>query len=234
MQPPKHPQLPRISPRYVGEQILKALNLEKGLGYTVRLLALRPGAAMQEFLFEDRSRMMKPIPMVLLMVAVTTFLSFQYLEINQDWESLTRLDPGLKELPEAAQRWLQTLFGLTQQYFNLLLISNIPFFSLGTFLIFQKSGLNYAEHLVINAYVYCMQTLIFLPAIFFISHWRGLTILFAGLMFAYTLFAYLRIFEQPLGRGLLRILAAFLISQTLQYAFLAILVLGLVSASKMG
>jgi len=58
---PDRPNIPRITWKSLAEHILEQLNLERGLGYTIKALLLKPRPALCEYLFEDRRRMVKPL-----------------------------------------------------------------------------------------------------------------------------------------------------------------------------
>ncbi len=64
--------LERITLKSITDGILAQLNLEKGLGYSIKKMTISPGEVVQEYLFEDRSRLTKPLALVLLVVAIAT------------------------------------------------------------------------------------------------------------------------------------------------------------------
>ncbi len=63
----------RITLRTIGEEILAQFNLEKGIGYTIKGLLLRPRAVMEEYLFHDRHRLMRPLPFFPFLLDVSAF-----------------------------------------------------------------------------------------------------------------------------------------------------------------
>lgn len=229
MKPPVDPTLERISLRSIGGYILESLNLERGLGYTIHKLIVYPYAAIREFLFEDRRRMVKPLTLLLLLVGIATFLSFRFLGLEDE---LTKSPEPIELLPGFLTFSPEQVVKITvflRQYFNLALISALPFLALASWLIFRGQGLNYAEHLVINVYIYCIQTImviVWIP-LFPATGYSSLTaILLTFVVVAYMIYAYKKIFEQSWLHGVLKTLAVYLIGQFL-YSFFSMLVFGI-------
>ena len=68
-------ELKRINGRYIASEIGRVINLDKGIFYTIRELLLRPGISIQQFIKEDRNRLVKPI--VFLIVCSLVYSIFQ-------------------------------------------------------------------------------------------------------------------------------------------------------------
>ncbi len=215
MKPPKTSPLPRISFRNILENILEQLNLERGIGYTIKKLIIDPYGAVREFLFYDRRRMMKPIPLMLLTVAIATFATLQWLPESSDLSGAIAEDPNLRILPPKLRELTLVLSEFTRQYFNIAFMSSLPFTSLATFIVFREQGLNFAEHLVINIYLFSIQNLIVILLLPPIAIWRlDWLALFMGIaIMAYFVYSYTRVFEQKWLRGFFNTLLVFLIYQ---------------------
>ncbi len=213
MQIPNPSPLPRISWRSIGADLLQQLNLERGIGYTIRQLIAAPEAAMREYLFENRRRFIKPFPFLLLTVGIATFMSVRYLPVGDALLAEMKKDGDFAQIPESARPVLEWVAMATKKYFNLLYMSTLPGVTLATYWVFRKSRLMLPEHLVINVYLFCLQTLIYLPFIPFATAYPWTAFLQAGLILGYLFYAYLRIFEQPLWPGLWRVFLVQLIAQ---------------------
>ncbi len=192
-----YPQPPeRITIRHLLNELLLLANLEKGLGYTIRQLLLRPRAAVREFLYEDRQRMMKPFPMLVLMVTVATFLSLRLLPLGEPlWQDFKE-DGGAGLLSPTVQEGLHLLTVAMQKYFNIIFVLSLPGQAIGSYLLFRKSGYNFAEHLVINTYLFCLQTLLYLlilPLLLWKEAVAGPLLILS--MTGYWLYALKRIFQ---------------------------------------
>lgn len=209
----------RITLKSILDGILAQFNLEKGLGYTIKKMTLAPGKAVQEYLFEDRTRLTKPLTFVLLVVAIATFLSLRFMPP----EALVQKQVMNSSVPPSLQAAVILFLKLSKQYFNILLMSSLPALSLGSYLIFREKGLHYAEHLVLNMYVFAMQTLIQLPFMpfFTIAPWLAVLMVFVNV--AYYLYAFAAIFQVSWRAVIPKAIAIYLITQFVQSILFGIL-----------
>ncbi len=217
------PKPDRINMRYLFNELLLLANLEKGLGYTIKQWLIYPGRAAQEFLYENRHRMMKPFPLLALTVAAATFVSLQVLPLGESlWEEVRKdLPAGL--LSEEMTIVLRDLLIGMKKYFNLFYTLSLPGQALASYIVFQKRDYNLAEHLVINTYIFCVQTflyLITLPLIAGNELWAGGIFLIA--MFTFWIFAVWRIFGYPFRATLWRFAALFLLMQIINQFILSL------------
>lgn len=219
MRVPEHPREERISLRHIAEVILSQFNLERGLGYTVLALVRRPRAAMQEYLFENRRRMVAPLPLLLLTVGIATFLSYRFLDLETELILHPEQEGVWNTIPAGMHPAFQLLLAFARQYFNLFLISTLPFLALASFLVFKEQRLYFAEHLVINIYIYSIQTLFVIPLILLITSLPGretaIGTVFGGLSLIYMIYAFSAIFEQSWRLGIVKTLLTYLLAQIL-------------------
>lgn len=59
-------KLKRIDKHYISHEVFHLLHFEKGFFYTVRELIVSPGKSVLNFINQDRSKHMKPIPFLIL------------------------------------------------------------------------------------------------------------------------------------------------------------------------
>ncbi|MDX1941819.1 MAG: DUF3667 domain-containing protein [Saprospiraceae bacterium] len=221
MKIPETIRVKRITLRGISEEIFAQVNLEKGLGYTIWQLIVAPGSAIRAYLFEDRSRMMRPLSLVLLVTAIATFISMRYL-LNE-----AHLEAELQKsnLPAPLIPVMALFLKLSRQYFNLMLLSGLPAISFGTYLIFRDRGLNYAEHLVINTYIFATQTILYLPLLPFLNKIPEIGFFIYIISIGYTFYAIMRVFQIRFMEALWRLIVAYFIAQVIQMIFLGILIL---------
>ncbi len=212
----------RITLRTILNELLMLANLEKGIGYTIKALAFFPGRAIREYLFEDRSRMTKPFPFLVLVVAVATFMTTQFLINGEELWQDAQDDIDMKNLPEQAAIILHWLVVGVNKYMNLFFLSSLPFLALGTYLFFGDKGYNLAEHLVINCYIYSFQTFLYIIFIPFIKFSGLAGLLLGALIGAYTFFAYIRTFGQRFWPGFWKSIGAYFLSQVISGVVLLI------------
>lgn len=68
-------KIKRIDKQYIFYEIGSVLNFDKGIFYTIKELLIRPGKTVQEFILEDRNRIVKPI--VFIIVCSLVYSIFQ-------------------------------------------------------------------------------------------------------------------------------------------------------------
>jgi len=142
--------LTRIDGRYLLHEIRLILSFEKGFFFTIRELVTNPGRSIQDFLIEDRNRLVKPIVFLLITSLIYTLINslFQfednYVSFSGENESATLL----------IFKWIQANYG----YANIIM----AFFIAGWVkLFFRKHQSNIFEILVLLCFVMGMGMLIF-------------------------------------------------------------------------
>lgn len=227
------PNLPprRISMKEIWNDILKALNLEKGLGYTIWYLNIRPGQEIKRFLYQDRKKLMKPLPFLLLMVAIGAYLTVNYLDFGEIFNNqIGSTTDGKPALDNPFND-----FAFTNQYYNLAQFVSVPFFAFSSFLLFKSYRLNYAEHLVTSAYLTGILNIWYSVTIPFvmlgIGYYLLSTLVIMLLFWLYSAYTYKDLFEIDWKTSLLRSLGV----QVLYYTFFGfvMILMGLVIAAIM-
>lgn len=154
----KEREVRRFSLLNVGSSILELLNLEYGLLYTVKEFLIRPAESMRSYLGMGRLQYFSPFRLLLLSTAVL-LIAFQWMDIGEEFQkgfqvgasgSMEQIEDPSKA--QAALELSQKVFGLIQEYFNILIWLYIPVLSFFTWLVNRKAGLNFAEHIVFNTW----------------------------------------------------------------------------------
>lgn len=216
MQIPEHPHVERISFRGIMDDLLGIFNLEKGIPYTIKRLITDPQGAVREYLFEDRRRMAKPLPLLVLLVALAAYVSFRFLPIEGDVLEQLRLSPDAESIPPLIMRTLELYLRAIQQYFNLTYMSTIPFQALATWLMYRHLRLHYMEHLVINVYIFCIQTIIYIVTMPLAIKFPIVAVLQMALSMGYFLYALRRIFDMGWVETIARALGIWVVLQAAQ------------------
>lgn len=218
--------LKRISMKYLGNELMRAFNLEKGLGYTLWQWLAYPKRAATEYLYQDRQRMVKPLGLLALILTVATFVSLKVLPLGEPlWEEVKK-DLPVQMLSEASLQIIELLIVGMKKYFNLFFALSLPGQAIATYLLYQKSGYNLAEQLVINTYIFCIQTVLYILIIPFAGLAENLVgILFFLSWIGYWYYALWRIFGKSHGQTLLRLIGIFFMMQIISQ-FIMSFVLG--------
>lgn len=206
-------ELERFTLQKIIKDILYVLNLEQGMGYTIKQLLVAPGATIHEYLFEDRNRLTRPFQLIVLLVAVATFLTLLVLpEMNELIEELRKTE-GWENFSPAVQESMEWFTKNMKQYFNVFFLAGIPFISLATFLIFRKSKYYYAEHLIINTYLSSPQTLFFILYVPFLKASGFFAIFQIVPVVVYSIYAYRQVFKESLWDTIWKSTLCFLLYQ---------------------
>lgn len=187
----------RIDTHYLVHEFAHGvLHVDKGIFYTMKELFVRPGVTIRDYLDGKRIKHFKPFSYLFLLATIYGFLML-FLNISLSYDEI--LFEGMDDEFRHHQQYYSDLLStwMIKHYamFNLALL---PFIALGSFWIFRKSGYNYGENLILNAYVSGQQIIILLailPAIYFIDN-KNLTINIQMIMnYAIFIYMYMSIFN---------------------------------------
>lgn len=226
---------PRISMQTIYESILAVFNFEKGMSFTVKNLLISPGKTLSNYLFTaERTKHIKPMSFLILMVTIATFLTLQLLKFStsdamsgsevNDVIGGTTINFG-DAVPKKLNDAIEIFNKLVSQYYHIFQLLKVPFFAIATFWIFRKKQYNYAEHLIINSYVMGMTTFLFIvafPTAFL--DMKVFTILISGTIL-YMFVAYISVFEEKNWKGFLKAIGCYFLA-TILHMSLVVLVVG--------
>jgi hypothetical protein len=137
-------ELKRIDYQFIKNEILGALNFERGIFYTIRELMLRPGKSVKEFLHHDRTKLVKPVFFLMVMsftyAFIENFLPFKEEMKKPDFDSSIN-DSSINNLIQIMNQNIAYLY---------LLISF--FLAWWAKVFFKKSDYNYYEILLFILY----------------------------------------------------------------------------------
>lgn len=152
----------RINYKYLLSEVSHNIfQMDKGFFYTIKELFLRPGKSINNYILGKRIQYFKPIAFILLTSAIYVITS-KSLGINTySNEIVSGLSTGLFDKNIEENSILLTFLNWLAKNNAYFLLLTIPFFSLGSYFAFIKSGYNYFEHLVINIYITGQQMIIY-------------------------------------------------------------------------
>jgi len=131
----------RISWKWLGEEFLSSVFvLERGILFTLKELFTRPGYMMREYLDGKRKAHFKPLSFVLVMAAVYSIL-------------FRLMPPDYAMLDAPTKKIMEQMSFFMGQYYALVELALVPIFAMFTWLFLRKYGHNFAEHLVIQAFL---------------------------------------------------------------------------------
>jgi len=187
-------------PRSAGRLSVKELLLsfwdvlthaETGIFKAVYLLTTRPAFFAQEYISGKRKKYFSPIKYLIFVVSLSAILILNFSRLGLPFEPAFPNDSSVDDVVE-------------QDYFNhknykTQLFLSIPLASLISWMLFRKSGYNYAENLVLNTYllaqIILFQSVLITPSLILaddiVDQWIILFYLFVSLLYitwAYTTF----------------------------------------------
>jgi hypothetical protein len=144
--------LKRIDGKYIIHEIEHVLHFERGILYTIKELIVNPGQNIQNYLSENRSRLVKPIIFIIITSLIYS-LTVSIFHIEDGYVKFqgdeTKYSTQIK-----ITKWIQSHYG----YANLIMGL---FIALWAKLFFKKSQLNFFEILILLCFVMGMGMLIF-------------------------------------------------------------------------
>jgi Protein of unknown function (DUF3667) len=144
----------RLTVRGVAQQVAHTvLNLDRGILFTALELTRRPGDAVRDYVQGRRVRYTSPVKYFVLCVALTTFASTQLGVVDE-------LAAGMVHgMGNGAPVTVEQASGFMSRWMTLFMALGVPFTAAVTRLLFRRAGMNYAEHLVLNLFLYAHQSL---------------------------------------------------------------------------
>ncbi len=131
------------------------MHFDKGILFSLKELFIRPGATIREYLEGKRVWHFKPLSMLILLATIYGLL-YHFFHIGFDKSSFGRgfnagINQGGSKSPlkfnlEAINDWIAS-------HYALIALIQLPFYALASRIAFRKSGYNYVEHLVMNAFL---------------------------------------------------------------------------------
>ena len=116
-------------------------HIDSGFFQTLKTLLTRPGNAVREYLAGRRKLLFSPFLYVLIWCGVYVVIShfFAKPEIAAEHVTFSNLTEGVDYI--------------LKHYYKIIIVATIVPVTFGSFLAYYRSGYNFAEHLVLNAYL---------------------------------------------------------------------------------
>jgi hypothetical protein len=125
------------------------IHYDKGFFYTVLQLLKRPGHTIHEYLEGKRVRHIKPLKFMLLAGALNIII-FQLLGLDEEILKQLQTQGAHSEKANLAG---QKIMAYLLQHPGIIMFMVVPNIAFVSWLVFRKRGYNYAEYLVLNAFV---------------------------------------------------------------------------------
>lgn len=185
----------RITIRAIFEDIFNQIsNVDHGLIYTFFMLFKKPDQVVLDYLAGKTIKYSSPFRYLIFWTAVAALIYIGFGFYDQQAAGMADM---IQQSENQKANEFATLYNdLMKQYFQLVSILYIPFFAIFTRIFFKKFGLNYAEHLVANAYFNAQASIVFMPVLFLNLNMDWITMLSMLIMVLYYTYAIHKLFKQ--------------------------------------
>jgi hypothetical protein len=140
----------RYTMKHLVHLVLDSFNLQRGFFFTFKMLFTKPGKLVNDYL-DGRSRdFYSPLKYLILIASVNALLMLWFDVFDTNVATTNEL---IGEQPEG-NPLQKKLTDYMKSYLNLFSLFVLPFYSLVSKWVFSKHKLYYAEHLIINGYLF--------------------------------------------------------------------------------
>lgn len=137
--------LERIDWNYIVHEVKHVLHFEKGFFYTIRETLVRPGKTVQEFISENRNRLVSPIIFVIITSLIYS-VSIHLFDVQGSYIKFIDDGTAKKSSIVSIFNWINTHYG----YANIMVC---VFIAMWLKLFFRKHRYNYFEILILLCFV---------------------------------------------------------------------------------
>jgi hypothetical protein len=157
--------LERFTIKHLVSIFFDSFNVGKGLIHTFLLLFSKPGQIINDYLKGRTKDYYNPLKYLMLVAGINAVLILWFGVFDNDIANTNELLGKGGE----ADKLQMLILGYVRSYLSIISIAILPFYSLVSMWIFKKHKLFYAEHLIINGYLFAQYTIIqLLISLFFI------------------------------------------------------------------
>ncbi|HTL07676.1 MAG TPA: DUF3667 domain-containing protein [Chitinophagaceae bacterium] len=196
---------------------------DKGFLNLLLQLFVRPGVVAREYILEKkRKKYYNPFQFILIIGSIAAFVA-----INTHFAETTMeaMGPGTV----TSQRVLNFQHAISKymgKYYNFLVLLQLPFFALGSFLVYRKYKYNYAEHLTLQTFITAQSTILGMLTMILIGTIGKTGVYFSFLMaplnMGYQVLAFIQFFGERSFMGVLKGIAAYLVAYACFMTFLVL------------
>lgn len=144
----------RIDRRYILAELEDTiLQTNKGFLYSIKNIVVNPGKTARKFIEGSRINHYKPILLVFLLSGISAFISYNILGFKEMMENY------YSELGISSHLMTDYL-SFASSYSSIVMLSFVPILAIMTKIAFWKYEQNYYEHILMNAYILSLYTII--------------------------------------------------------------------------
>lgn len=143
----------RINRDYIIGEIQNVFSATGGFLYTLRKLIVNPGKTAHEYIDGKRIKHFLPLYFVFILSGFEALIAYK-------WVGIYDLVETFLNQQHMSSAFMHDYYIFLSSNHSLLMLLLLPLFALCTKLVFRKWGQNYYEHIVMNAYILSVNTLL--------------------------------------------------------------------------
>ena len=220
--------------------LLNVFNIEKGFLYTFKMLTVNPGKIINGYISGKTKSYYNPLKYIVVAAAINAVLVIYLNILDQSVEASNNIinSDAVKnnqEVLDLQKRWMEFF----KQFMNFVPLLIIPFASISSKWFFRSKKLFYAEHLIINSYIYghgFFMAILLMPIVLIIPALTSIYGIVSGsIMIMYLTYSFKSLFKPSVLMSLLGGLTTYLLGMALFMAFFIImLILAMIAISLLG
>ncbi len=125
-------------------------SLDKGIILTVKLLTIKPGLLIKDYLSGATKKYTHPIKFLMLCVTISVVI----IHLTGIYETTTGQFNEIVGYNKEQLRLQNMIMPILKKYVDVIILIMIPFQSLFSYLFYKKHKLNYTEHLLLNSFLF--------------------------------------------------------------------------------
>jgi len=208
--------------KHLFKLIFDSFDIEKGLVYTAKLLFANPGKIINEYLAGRTKDFYNPLKYLILIAGLNAFFVIWLGVFDTSMENTYEvLDYSNEQIKFQSQ-----VNNYVKKFLNIFSILILPFYSLASKWVFKKHKQYFAEHLIINSYLFAQYTILqilttitvyFIPVL--VKYVPVFGIVTFVVYYAYTLKS---IYKIKFVKSLLRSVSIFILGSILASVFIIV------------
>jgi hypothetical protein len=203
----------RISMAFIFQSVFDAFSIERGGIYTLRRLFSNPAQMAKDYLGKERFHFTPPFRLLIVTTALAIYI---FSELGFGEQFLNDIQEGAKNGADGNTTGPEAIIEIIKgwsNYTNLILWTLIPILALFTYLFNRKLKFNYAEHLVLQTYFFCLTNILTFIFLFqFIIDKAILSNILSLLSLVYFIYFYKVAFSKGIGRSILDSILVYLLA----------------------
>lgn len=155
----KHREEERFTVKQILREVLVNItNLERGLWFTIQRLFTAPHQVLSDYLAGKTRPYFNPFRFALLMAGLSALVALSFGFFDAQNETMNKMMYGEMDEEQRAQQ--QQIMDFMKKMTHIIPLLLIPFISLASRRVFRRPALNYAEHLIINTFLFAQLSVI--------------------------------------------------------------------------